>query len=332
MSLRLAALSLLTLCAAARAAQESVPQGAPAPVHDGRGMVAVLRRDGLMFPFATFTDNRWQVTWPLNMTALPVPVTLDAIPRRWWGPRPPAVWRAHLSGGEVRELDLTTPVLSRTFCSRRLWLATNYRSSLQLPPRPVDPFPKDGLVVGGDVPIEPIETVDRASAEWSALAAKLLDPFNRVEEETVRGVRLETRWRHPIAPDVRHRTPVRLESWYRSPAAAPGVTVSYIESVRAYPPGPDDKGCGLETLVSGWLFHENGEIKRTSGLRGKITYCDRVGATYMLPFGRIRPKDKSYWIFQLSGWESEWYDVAEIGRDRVRHVIEVFAGGRAGCF
>ena len=77
--------------------------------------------------------------------------------------------------------------------------------------------------------------------------------------------------------------------------------MSYVEAVRQYPPGPDDKGCGLETLVSGWVHHRDGEMIDVSQLRGKLTYCDRVGVTYMLPFGRVRPQDKSYWVFQLSG-------------------------------
>ena len=103
--------------------------------------------------------------------------------------------------------------------------------------------------------------------------------------------------------------------------------VSYIEVSRAYPPSAGDKGCGLETFVSGWIHHVRGALERSNDLRGKITYCDRVGVVYMLPFGRIRPRTRDYWVFQLSGWDDEWYDVAEVSRGRVRHVIEVNAGG-----
>ena len=90
---------------------------------------------------------------------------------------------------------------------------------------------------------------------------------------------------------------------------------------------PRDKGCGLETFVSGWIHQNRGEVARTSELRGKVTYCDRVGVVYMLPFGRIRPRTRDYWVFQLSGWDAEWYDVAEVAREKVRYVIEVNAGG-----
>ena len=92
--------------------------------------------------------------------------------------------------------------------------------------------------------------------------------------------------------------------------------MSYVEAVRQYPPGPEDKGCGLETLVSGWVHHRDGQLMEDTQLRGKLTYCDRVGATYMLPFGRIRPRKETYWVFQLSGWEAEWYQVVAVRRER----------------
>ena len=53
------------------------------------------------------------------------------------------------------------------------------------------------------------------------------------------------------------------------------------------------------------------------------------GATYMLPFGRVRPRKDSYWVFQLSGWESESYEVVAVRPKSVRYVLEVFGGRRA---
>jgi hypothetical protein len=163
------------------------------------------------------------------------------------------------------------------------------------------------------------------------MAVSLLKEFDRVEEETITKVRRMAQWRHPIAPEQRRTLPVRLESWYRSPSSEPGWTVSYVEAVRQYPPGPDDKGCGLETFVSGWLHHHNGQLMEDTQLRAKLTYCDRVGATYMLPFGRIRPRKELYWVFQLSGWESESYEVVAVRPEKIRYVLEVFAGSAGRC-
>jgi hypothetical protein len=66
-------------------------------------------------------------------------------------------------------------------------------------------------------------------------------------------------------------------------------------------------------------------------LHAKLTYCDRVGAGYMLPFGRIRPRKDTYWVFQLSGWESESYQVVAVRPEKIQYVLGVFAGGAGRC-
>ena len=331
-------LSLLALCAVAQEGQHRPPPADAVRDHDGRGALAVLRRDGLLFPFASFNRDSWRVTWPINLGPhLEIPLTRDAIPKGWWGTRSPDQWRAHLTSGDHGDhgdnvvLELGSPEVFPSFCGRRLGVRTTYRSDQPLPPVRVDPFPKDGLAISGGVPLEPIESVNRTSPEWPAMAVSLLKEFDRVEARSIALVRAHTGWRHPLPADKRRIYPVRLESWYRSPSGEPGWTVSYVEAVRPYPPGPEDEGCGLETLVSGWLHHRDGQLMEGSQLSAKLTYCDRVGATYMLPFGRIRPKDQMYWVFQLSGWESEWYEVVSVRPEKVRYVLEVSgAGGR--CF
>jgi hypothetical protein len=301
--------------------------------HDGRGALAVLRRDGVMMPFASFDRDSWRVTWPISpQPQVAIPITRDGIPKEWWGTRSPDQWLAYLTDGREVFLDVTAPAMIPTFCGRRLGVRTNYQPREPLPPVRVDPFPKDGLVISGGVPLEPIETMNASSAEWTEMAVALLDQFNEIEDEHIRLVRTARGWRHPFEKAARKALPVRLESWYRSPSSEPGWTVSYVEAVRQYPPRAEDKNCGLETLVSGWVHHQNGTMSGKPELRAKLTYCDRVGATFMLPFGRIRPRSQPYWVFQLSGWESEWYEVVSTRPDRIRYVIEVLAGAGQRCF
>jgi hypothetical protein len=297
---------------------------------DDRGALAILRRDGVLFPFASFNRDNWQITWPIDLTKVAIPANLGAIPKRWWGTVAPEHWRVHLTNGAEATVDVSAPVLFPMFCAKRIGAQTNYRASQPLPPNPVDPYPKDGLAITGRVPIDSIESVNPASPEFAAMATLLHGHVNEVEEQTVVGVQMRTGWKHPLGMLERSMVPIKLESWYRSPSSEPGWTVSYIEAVRQFPPGPADKGCGLETLVSGWLHDFHGVLKKAD-LRGKLTYCDRDGATYMLPLGRIRPWDRWYWVFQLSGYDTEWYDVAEVARERTRLVLEVYAGDRKSC-
>jgi len=326
-----ACLTLLALGAVALAGQDRTRSGVPQD-HDGRGALAVLRRDGLLLPFASFDRDSWRVTWPITLGRyLERPVTREAIPNGWWGTRSPDQWRAHLATGEDVFLELTMPTVFQTFCSPRLGIRTTYRSGEPLPLVRVEPFPKDGLAISGGVPLEPIETLTPASPDWPAMAVALVDKFDRVEDETISRVRAAAGWRHPIPAAARRKIPIRLESWYRSPSGEPGWTVSYVEAVRQYPPGPGDTGCGLETFVSGWLHHREGQLMKDAQLRANLSYRDRVGVTYMLSFGRVQPRKDSYWVFQLSGWESEWYEVVAVRPKRVRAVVEVLGGGGRWC-
>ena len=114
----------------------------------------------------------------------------------------------------------------------------------------------------------------------------------------------------------------------RSPSAKndSSVNVSYIEAVKKYPLLPADEGCGLETFVSGWVHHENQQQKPRARLKAAITYCDRRGVSYMLPFGQLQLAGKTHWIVQMSGKDHEWYAVIEARADQVKYVVEYQAG------
>ncbi len=181
----------------------------------------------------------------------------------------------------------------------------------------------DGLV------LEPVESVDRA--RYSDLAVALVPVFDRAEDQALRRLADFARWRHPYSRDERRTQPVRLETWYRSPLLEPGWTISYIEAVRSYTPRDTDEGCGLETFFRGWIQNDGKESQRSAELSARITYCDRSTVLYMLPFGRLEAKGRLYWIFQLSGWDQEWYEVVEVAPKRLEYEVEYYGGGRGQC-
>ena len=95
-------LSLLALCVVALRGQDRPSPAEASRDHDGRGALAVLRRDGLLFPFASFDRDSWRATWPSisRNPALDIPTTREGIPKEWWGTRSPDQWRVHLTGGD----------------------------------------------------------------------------------------------------------------------------------------------------------------------------------------------------------------------------------------
>ena len=293
-----------------------------------RGSIAVLRRDGLMIPFASFRGTRWMTQWPAGLRGLELPVNLRSIPERWWGGWTPEGWQVWPPGGTARPVTPIAPQIYRVHCDERIGLRTDYRPAEAPPLLPIAPYPKDGLVATAGVRVEPISSVGPTDADWGGLAVALLADFNRAEDREMSVI--STVFSHPLGRDERRLQPVRVESWYRT-RLEDGSTVSYIEAVRSYPPGPEDDGCGLQTLFSGWVTHEKDERRPRADLQARVTYCDRVGATFMQPLGRIRLRDRVYWIAQVAGNESEWYIVVDVAPGQVRYVVEYPAGSRNSC-
>ena len=165
----------------------------------------------------------------------------------------------------------------------------------------MQPYPKDGLAISGTHPIDAIETVPRTAPEWNSIAMRLIEPADRMETSSINAI---PDWKHPVARRERQKIPVELEMLYRAPMDAAGWTAYYVEAVKRYPPGPDDEGCGLVTSLKGWIT-TGPDYKSHDSITARITYCDRKDVTYMLPLGLIKTRDRTYWVYQLSGYGRE---------------------------
>lgn len=289
---------------------------------DGAFALGVLRRDGIVLPFAAFDGRRWSQPWPADLRP-DLPISLADVPSRWWGRADAPDRFAHWSGGaRVGEIAIDRPSTIPIMCSGRIVLRSDYSSQEPVPPPITQPFPKDGLAISGGQRIDAIPSVPRDSAEWKAAPAVLQTEFNRIEDAAAGNF---YDWRHPVARQMRHRTPIEIEAMYRVPMDEGDWAAYYVEAVRQYPPGPEDEGCGLVTFVSGWLrLPEKG--RPLFDLRGRVSYCHRRGVAYMLPLGTMRLDDKQFWIYQLSGADREWYLVTRPVRRGVEIHVEYPAG------
>ena len=301
------------------------PLGAYLQERGGAFMLGVLRRDGIVVPFASFDGRRWSKRWPERLPQ-ERPITLDDLSKSWWGiDPPPRVLRHWSEGAAVGEVTLTSPVVTTLMCERRLALRSNYQSSQPVPPAFVLPFPKDGLVASGDVKISTIATVDPASDEAKGVLGLALEEFNRAESKAASAF---TEWRHPVKPAERKKLPVTLEAIYRAPTDDPAWTAYFIEAIREYPPDPKDQdGCGLATYVSGFVL--TGAHRPAIRIGARITFCDRKDVAYMLPLGLIQADSKNFWVVQHAGFESETYQVLRPHRGSVDAVV-IYSAGTCG--
>ena len=304
-----------------------------APPSNTKFSVAVLRRDGILVPFAAFNGRAWSVPWPGQPAIMPI--SLSDIPKPWWGDAGPAApWTAWLADEEKRPLKLLKPVHVPIFCGARLAIATDYRGAALEEHAPT--VPKDGIATAGDVEIEPIVQISVHAPDAVKMVGTITEKFNVEEALAARNF---SNWTHPFGNFARARFAIELESFYRATekTATGEFRTSYVEAVRRYPSLAGDEGCGLVTFARAWVTEVAGK-EPIVNLGVRITYCDRAEVSFLQPFGRVRldtdgggragrgPSPQVFWIYQLSSWRDEFYSVVSVTPAGMKPVVVVPGG------
>jgi hypothetical protein len=285
-----------------------------------RFALAVLRRDGVMLPFASY-DGSWSVEWPYASVALPI--SLADVPTKWWGaPGPGARWTAWLPGEAKRPLKVRNLTSMPVFCDRRLAIQTDYVDGPFEVGQPT--VPKDGLATAGEVTVLPVTTVPANAPDAKALRETITVDFNLEERLASRHF---THWSHPYKDAERQKFPIEIEAIYRaSEKTSRGEwRTTFVEAVRKFPPGEKDEGCGLVTYARGWVREQPGKRPEID-LGARVTYCDREGVSFMQPFGRLHLDNDVFWVYQLSSWRDEAYVVTRDTPKEGKPVIAVSGG------
>src|SRR6478672_2385782 len=76
---------LLLISLASQLAGEPRPRAAVENKDAGPFAIGVLRRDGVVSPFAAFDGKRWSAPWPVDVRGLDLPIGVQGIPAKWWG-------------------------------------------------------------------------------------------------------------------------------------------------------------------------------------------------------------------------------------------------------
>ena len=286
----------------------------------GAFAVGVLRRDGVIVPFAAFDGKRWSNSWPAPALDLTVPVGLRAVPSGWWGPAKKALdsWQALLlpSADASRTLKVVQPDWVEAHCQRQIGLRTDYVPAAVAPPRTTQPYPKDAVVVSPPQPVDPITIVPPLGPEAAGLTQALLDAFNRAERI------VEDRYGHLIKRRAREGVAPTVEAVY---AFGDQPRVYYVEAARPYRE-LGKKECVSMAFGTGWFVREGGQVKSLLTAVDLLN-CDRAGASYMLPLGVVRIGSRMFWLAQFSGWDHERFAILEIKAKTVQVMLSVWGGG-----
>ena len=280
--------------------------------------VGVLRRDGILIPFATFDGRRWRNSWPVPQRDPIVPASLNDVPKRWWGPTGPLeTWHAWVSAAE-RVLRVRQPDWVTIHCDRHLALRTDYQTAEAVPLQTEQPYPKDGLAASLSHRIEPIEELAETAAELRDVAPVLRSAFDRAERDTA------SRSNHPITRDTRERIEPAFEAVY---AFGDSPRFYYVEALRAYRIlGQPPDQCVAASFGTGWFVRDGGAV-RSLVMFVDVLPCNRYGASYMLPLGVVRGAGRLFWLAQFSGWDHERYAVVELTAKKVQVMMSTWGGG-----
>ena len=280
--------------------------------------VGVLRRDGIVIPFATYNGKSWETKWPTPRLDLVVPVDLRAVPSSWWGPTQALrAWDAWIGRTTPQPLEVTQLDWVDVHCVRQVGLKTTYRSDKPVPAPAIQPYPKDGFAVSPPQAVEPIELLSPSDREVQAIAADFRVAFNKAERE------VEIHYGHSVVRRAREGVAPEIEAVY---AYGHEPRVYYIEATRAYRKLGQSAGeCSEVAFGTGWLSRER-DTTRSLATVLDLLRCDRYGASYMFPFGVMRLAGKLFWLAQFSGWDRERYVVIEVKPKAVEARINVFGG------
>ena len=290
--------------------------------------LAVLRRDGVIVPFGSYSGGNWSNRWPTPLVKADIPITLRDVPERWWGREGPSttwtLWPLH---GKPRPIHVTGTVLFDTHCVSNIGLKTDYEASEPVPPPFLHHHPKDGLAVTGDLAIERVEVLDEALPEMTPLRESIRQALQRdIDAAEARAVPSFGDWRRTIKS--RASTPVKLETLCRSPWLTPGTFLYYLESLRRYPQskGQSPAGCDLVAFTQGFARF-TGTAAGHTNIGTTLTDCLLASVDYMLPLGAFRVDGRLYWAVQWAGRGRERYVVIEFGDKTVKFVVETPGGG-----
>ena len=290
--------------------------------------LGVVRRDGIMIPFATYDGQRWVNTWPEPKADPEIPISLRDVPKEWWGRSGvPASWTFWSLDGKSRPLKILAPVQLKVHCVSTVGLRTDYLPMAPPPPPGQHHQPKDGLAISGAMSIQPVEVLNNRLPEWNNTAQQLQYPVLSAEETAIGKSK---NWTSPVSPEQRAKTLPKLEVLCRSSGPTPDNPIYYFEAVKQYDKRLDPVwapiGCNMMTSVGGFL-RWGADGKPRINLSVAITDCNARSVDYLLPLGVLRLNGRVIWIAQFSGFGRERYTLLDVSEQGMVNLLNTYGGG-----
>ena len=296
-------------------------------------LVAVLRADGVLVPFAQYGNWGFYNPWPKpqpcrGCTDEIYPHSLGQLPQPWFmqGGSMPKRWYFRSPNGALTVLK-TLKIIEVENHSQKNWaVRTNFpHERVELPHHR-----NIGIAITANMRIE---SMNESKLEHERLTSFIKDAFDA--EETMKIERLATD--DPIGTEslfkfglsesaaVRKRAET-ITKFYRSESPINGEYLYYFQATKKYEI-PRLASSGHVSLFSGWAT----VAARQEGQLGVIvseivfTDTDMKGPTTSLPLGVLKIGGRTFIFVEEHGWENESYVILELNGG-IHRLLETFGG------
>jgi hypothetical protein len=306
-----------SLIAAAAGAQ------APEPT-----VVAVMRSDGIVLPFARFDGRAW-TAFPGDgaESASRFPQTYEL----------PSTWRVHpVDGAPARRVGAGSSVAFNTEGENwyQTWGQITDYTPRRLPSEDEPRAGRIGVALSGTAMNASVTTFVRRgprSAEWNGIRRVVTHAFGRAEHDSLiqpSVVANAAGWpRIRAVPDSAERAarPVALRSMFAARPRVGGGRLYYVDAYKVYPAERPDGGCPPAVYYQGWF--RQAELDGAPTLMGEVLTlgfgCDSPGAepSTVVPFGAFTIGGRSFVVLERMYYEGGERDLLEVTRSGLRPAL-----------
>ena len=305
-------------------------------------IVAILRGDGTLVPFAQYGNGGWSNPWPSPRRSAEsiyaedkevIHHSLGDLPEPWFRQcgKIPETWYFWSLA--------PTPAVLRV--SRVMQVENHSQMNWAL----LTDFPKQtaeddhhrnvGIALNVNEKIEPVIEIKPESVEAADLFSFIKQLFDEAETAELNKIRAEQSPQidvptslFSLSNEARVKVRMSITKLYRSKSTLIGKHLYYFEAEKQYETATStDPGCNDISLFQGWIE----ATERGGGLglldsRLFLTNCDKKGPSSATPLGIMTFKNEVFVFVSEHGWEDESYLILELSDSGLQKVLETFGG------